>query len=186
MERPEHSCCIAGLSGEVVGVLIGERKIDAFRGIPAQALQKIPLQSGAVELATGQIELFFHDVVPGLTKREHLSSLISCLSGRLFREFRLLEQTLERAEFNLSLEDVEAISKIFKDCQGLLASRLAALKRFIKPARPECTPAAGSWGTTDWLKWSVEDICPSGNGSRLQGRRTSTSRGWCSGFQIGM
>ena len=147
---------LRGYPEKLMEYLLGKERVEAFRALPVEALIKIPLQSAALELATAQIEVFFHDVAPGMTKREHLLSLIGCLSGRLFREFQLLEQTLERAQFNLSLEDMEAIRRIFNDCQGVSASRLAALKRFMKPARPECTSTASSWGTSDWLKWSKE------------------------------
>jgi hypothetical protein len=137
--------------------LVAKDRIASLSGFPADALAKIPLHTGAVELATGQIEIFFSDVVSSMKKPDELSSLIGCLSGRLPREFHLLDQTLGRITFDVPGDAIGTVRRVFSECQGVSRSRLDALKRFIRPAKPEFSASTSSWNASAWMKWSIEE-----------------------------
>jgi len=136
--------------------LLAKDRVASLSGFPADALARIPLHAGAVELATGQIEMFFNDVIPTMKKPDDLFSMIGCLSGRLPREFHLLDQTIGRITFDVPCDAIETVRRVFSECQGVSRSRLDALKRFIRPARPEFSASTSSWTASAWMKWSMD------------------------------
>ena len=136
--------------------LLARNRIASLSGFPADVLARIILHAGAVELATGQIEVFFSDVVPRLKKPGDLTSLVECLSGRLSREFQLLDLTLGRIRFEVPGDTIEIVRKVFGDCQGVSRSRLDALRRYVRPMKPELSANTDCWGATDWMKWSID------------------------------
>lgn len=136
--------------------LLAKDRVESVSGVPEDALARIPLHAGAIELAIGQIEMFFSDVVPSMKKPDELLSMIGCLSGRLPREFHLLDQTLRRITFDVPSDAIEIVRRVFSDCPGVSRSRLDALKRFIRPARPEFMASTSSWNASAWMKWSTD------------------------------
>ncbi len=143
-----------------VDYLMAKERSEALSGLPDNAFSGFPLHAGAIESVIEQIGMFFLDTSCKIKNQEDLGIFVGCLSGRLQKEYQLLEQNLGRIAFDISSEDIEAIKRKFKDCEGVTGSRLDALKRFLKATRPECSDTAKTWGATDWLKWSTDKYFP--------------------------
>ena len=140
--------------------VIPANRIPLLLEIPPNAITELPLNAVATEQALSQIELYFNDVSPTVRSSDDLKTLLYNVSGRLKEELKFILNILDRKQFDVSSDDVEIIKQKFKTCPGVNQSKLLALARYVKVARPATIEENRDWDAGQWQQWAIEQYMP--------------------------
>ena len=140
--------------------VVPPHRITFVNKVPGNALANLPFHSLAREQAIDQIEIFFHDISPTVKSADEFRRVIKCVSGRLPKEFKYIEDILNSGGFDVTAQEIDLVRDIFEGCPGITTVQLSGLDRFILPMRPALPGDGEKWETERWIKWAVEEYVP--------------------------
>ena len=134
---------------------------DAWvRKIPPGELAGLDLETAVREEALTQVDLFFESIKPQVESSEDFRKALQCVSGRFTREFDHVSDLVKGGQFMATIEDLKEVEEKFRSCPGATSSRLALLKRSVKPPRPALPEPDEARSPAEWVRWTVDEYAP--------------------------
>jgi hypothetical protein len=119
-------------------------------------LQDLAIDQNAIPDAISQVNYYLSAQRP--QSADDLAALLPAMSGVLSAEFDWLEKYLRQNPNWATREIIAQIDEKFGGQASRLTRRITALRRLIRPAKPEIPDA--SWDVSAMLRWATDSYLP--------------------------